>query len=139
MKDQLTLRVSTMNRSIRRQKMANWQLVKYRQKLRVCMNWVYRLQNYKSLYRILQLLQRSHLDNFLPKTLKLGWVAFHSITLQLKCLDFQFNQYKKLAPVLSCSAIGYAHDCVQQESFCYFKHYKILFLIFIFLFFNFFL
>ena len=38
---------------------------------------------------------------FLRKTLKLGWVAFHSVTYQLKCLDFQSNQYKKLVPVLS--------------------------------------
>ena len=65
------------------------------------MDWVDRPQNYKDLYGILQLLQRSHLDNFLLKTLKLGWVAFHSLKFQLKCLDFQSNQYKKLAPVLS--------------------------------------
>ena len=45
-----------------------------------------RPQNYKGLYGILQLLQGSHLDNFLLKTLKLGWVAFHSLTFQLKCL-----------------------------------------------------
>ena len=32
-------------------------------------------QKYKGLYGILQLLQGSHLDNFLLKTL--GWVAFH--------------------------------------------------------------
>ena len=37
-----------------------------------------RPQNYKGLYGILQLLQGSHLDNFSLKTLKLGWVAFHS-------------------------------------------------------------
>ena len=65
------------------------------------MDWVDRPQNYKDLYGILQLLQGSHLDNFPMKTLKLGWVAFHSLTFQLKCLDFQSNQYKKLAPVLS--------------------------------------
>ena len=65
------------------------------------MDWVDRPQNYKGLYGILQLLQRFHLDNFVPKTLKLGWVAFHSLPFQLKCLDFQFNRYKKLAPVLS--------------------------------------
>ena len=64
------------------------------------MDWVDRPQNYKDFYGILQLLQGSHLDNFPLKTLKLGWVAFHSLTLQLKCLDFQSNQYKKLAPVL---------------------------------------
>ena len=63
------------------------------------MDWVDRPQNYKDLYGILQLLQGSHLDNFPLKTLKLGWVAFHSLTLHLKCLDFQSNQYKKLAPV----------------------------------------
>ena len=65
------------------------------------MGWVDRLQNYKSLYGTLQLLQGSHLDNFSPKTLKLGWVAFYSLPFQLKCLDFQSNRYKKLAPVLS--------------------------------------
>ena len=46
------------------------------------MDWVDRLQNYKHLYGILQLLQRSHLDNFPLKTLKLGWIAFHSLTFQ---------------------------------------------------------
>ena len=63
------------------------------------MDWVDRSQNYKDLYGILQLLQGSHLDNFSLKTLKLGWVAFHSLTFQLRYLDFQSNQYKKLAPV----------------------------------------
>jgi len=52
------------------------------------MDWVDRPQNVKGLYGILQLLQGSHLDNFPPKTLKLDWVAFHSVTFQLKCLDF---------------------------------------------------
>ena len=56
--------------------------------------------NYKGLYVILQLLQRSHLNNFPRKTRKLGWVAFHLVTLQLKCLDFQSDQYKKLVTVL---------------------------------------
>ena len=65
------------------------------------MDWVDRPKNYKGLYGILQLLQGSHLDNFSLKTLKLGWVAFHPRTFQLKCLDFQSNQYRKLAPVLS--------------------------------------
>ena len=55
------------------------------------MDWVDRPQNYKALYGILQLLQGSHFDNFPLKTLKLGWVAFHSITFQLECLDFQSN------------------------------------------------
>ena len=65
------------------------------------MDWVDKPQNYKDLYGILQLLRFSHLNNFPLKTLKLGWVAFHSVTSQLKCLDFQSNQYKKLVPVLS--------------------------------------
>ena len=47
------------------------------------MDWVDRPKTYKGLYGIfLQLLQDSHLDNFLQKTLKLGWVAFHSLTFQ---------------------------------------------------------
>ena len=65
------------------------------------MDWVDRPQNYKDLSGILQLLQGSHLDNIPLKTLKLGWVAFHSLPFQFKCLDFQSNQYKKLAPVPS--------------------------------------
>ena len=65
------------------------------------MDWVDRPKNCKGLYGILQLLQGSHLDNFPQKTLKLGRVAFHSLTFQLQCLDFQSNQYKKLAPVPS--------------------------------------
>ena len=65
------------------------------------MDWVDKPQNYKDLYGILQLLRGSHLNNFLLKTLKLGWVAFHSVTCQFKCLDLQCNQYKKLVPVLS--------------------------------------
>ena len=46
------------------------------------MDWVDRPKNYKGLYGYLQLLQGSHLDNFPQKTLKLGWVAFHSLTFQ---------------------------------------------------------
>ena len=65
------------------------------------MDWVDKPQSYKDLYGILQILWGSHLNNSLLKTLKLGWVAFHSVTFQSKCLDFQSNQYKKLAPVLS--------------------------------------
>ena len=65
------------------------------------MDWVDKPQNYKDLYGILQLLQSSYLINFLLKTLKLDLVAFHSVTFQLKSLDFQSNQYKKLVPVLS--------------------------------------
>ena len=52
------------------------------------MDWVDRPQSYKGLYGILQLFQGSHLDNFPLKTLKLGWVTFHSLKVQLKCLDF---------------------------------------------------
>ena len=65
------------------------------------MAWVDKPQNYKDLYGILQLLRGSNWNNFLLKTLKVGWVAFHSLTFPLKCLDFQCNQYKKLVPVLS--------------------------------------
>ena len=65
------------------------------------MDWVDRSQNCKGLYGILSFLQGSHLDNFLLKTLKLDWVAFHSVTFRLKCLDFQSNQYEKLVPVFS--------------------------------------
>ena len=65
------------------------------------MDWVDWPQNYKGLYGILQLLPGSHLNNFPLKNLKLGWIAFHSVTFQLKCLDFQSNQYKKFVPVLS--------------------------------------
>ena len=65
------------------------------------MDWVVRPQNYKCPYGIYATLQGSHLNNFSLKTLKLGWVAFHSLRVQLKSLDFQSNQYKKLASVLS--------------------------------------
>ena len=65
------------------------------------MDWVDKPQHYKDLYGILQTLRGSHVNNFLRKTLKLGWVAFYSVTFQLKCLDFQSNRYKKLVPVLS--------------------------------------
>ena len=65
------------------------------------MDWVARPQNFKGLCGILQPLLGSHLDNIPLKILKLDWVAFHSVTFQLKCLDFQSNQYKKLVPVLS--------------------------------------
>ena len=65
------------------------------------MDWVNKPQNYKDLYETVQLLRGSHLNNVLQKTLKLGWVAFHSVKFQLKCLDFECNQYRKLVPVLS--------------------------------------
>ena len=65
------------------------------------MDWVDKPQNYKDFYGILELLRGSRLSSFPLKTFKLGWVAFHSVKVQLKCLDFQCNQYKKLVPVLS--------------------------------------
>ena len=65
------------------------------------MDWVDRPKNCKGLYGILQLLQGSHLNNLPLKTLKLNWVAFHTVTFELKCLDFQSNPYKKLVSVLS--------------------------------------
>ena len=65
------------------------------------MDWVGKPQNYKDLYGILQLLRGFLLNNFPLKTFKLGWVAFRSVTVQLKCLDVQSNQKKKLVPVLS--------------------------------------
>ena len=57
------------------------------------MDWVDKAQNYKDSYEILELLRGSHLNNFPLKTLKLGWVAFHPVTFQMKCLDFQSNQH----------------------------------------------
>ena len=62
------------------------------------MDWVDKPQSYKGLYGILQLLRGSHLNNFPLKTLKLGWVPFHSVTFQSKCLDFQSNQYTETRP-----------------------------------------
>ena len=38
------------------------------------------------------------MDNFPLKTRQFGWVAFHSLTFQLKCLDFRSNQYNKTRP-----------------------------------------
>ena len=87
------------------------------------MDWVDRPKNnYKGLYGILQLWQGSHLDNFSLKTLKLGWVAFHPRTFQLKCLDFQSNQYKKLAPVLSRFCNGLWKFDFFSLSFCRMQH-----------------
>ena len=117
MKDQLNLRVYTKNRSIQRRKMAKWSLFKCHLKQRVCMDWVDKPQNYKDLYGILQLLRSSHLNNFQLKTLKLGWVALHSVTFQLKCLDFQSNRYKKLVPALSRFCNGLQSTCLSVDSF----------------------
>ena len=72
------------------------------------MDWVDKPQNYKDLY---------NLNNFPLKTLQLGWVAFHSVTFQLKCLDFQSNQYKKLVPVLSRFCNGLCLHIVLLSSY----------------------
>ena len=72
------------------------------------MGWVDKPQNCKDLSGILQLLQGYHLNNFLLKTLKLGWVAFHSVTFELKCLDSQCSQYiRNLSQSSHVSAMGY--------------------------------
>ena len=59
------------------------------------MDWEDKPQNYKDLYGILQPLRDSHLKNFPLKTLSNGWVAFQSVTFQLKCLDFHSDQKKR--------------------------------------------
>ena len=99
MKDQLDVRVFTTNRSIwRRTEWLNGSSSNITQN-REFMDWVDRPQgfvwNFATFARLL------FLDNISLKALKLGWVAFHSLKFQLKVLDFQSNQYKKLAPVLS--------------------------------------
>ena len=48
----------------------------------------------RNVYGILLLFQGSHLNNISLKILNFGWVAFHSATFQLKCLDFQSNQHE---------------------------------------------
>ena len=58
------------------------------------MDWVDEPQNYKDMYGILQLLRGSHLNNFPLKTLKLGWVAFHSGKFHLKCLEYVSKNFK---------------------------------------------
>ena len=71
------------------------------------MDWVDRPQNYRGLYGILQLLQDSHLDNFPLKTLKLGWVAFHSLAFQLKCLNCQLINIRNSPQSSHVYAMGY--------------------------------
>ena len=51
------------------------------------MDWVDKPENYEGLYGILQLCKGSNLNNLPLKTLKLGWVAFHSVTFSFKCLN----------------------------------------------------
>lgn len=77
------------------------------------MDWVDWPQNYKGLYRILQLMQGFHLDNFPLKTLKIDWVAFLLATLQSKCLDFQ--SYKM--NIKNLSQASCFHN--QSAAFCY--------------------
>ena len=62
--------------------------------------------------------KQTNLNNFPLKTLKLGRVAFHSVTLLLfKCLDFQSNQYKKLVLVLSrfCNCLLIRMICLHDR------------------------
>ena len=89
-----------------------------------CMDWVDRSQNYKGVYGIiLQLLQGFHLDNFPVKTLKLGLVAFHSLTFQLKCWNFQSNQLNNL--VLYSVLFHFGHICRQIQCAVYILYSKI--------------
>ena len=64
------------------------------------MDWVEKPQNYKGLYKFASS-ARLPFGQFSAENSKLGWVTFHSLAFELKCLDFQSNRYKKLAPVLS--------------------------------------
>ena len=57
--------------------------------------------------RILRLLRGSHLNNFPLKTLELGWVAFHSVTFQLKYLDFNLINIRNSSQTSHVSAMGY--------------------------------
>ena len=72
------------------------------------MNWVDRPKNniIRVCMEFCNFCKVPHLDNFPQKTLKLGRVAFHSLAFQFLCLDFQSNQYKKLAPVPSHFCTG---------------------------------
>ena len=70
------------------------------------MDWVDQPQKYNDLYGIVQFLQGSHLENSL-KILKIGWVAFYSLTFQLKGFDFQSNQERNSPQCSHVSATGY--------------------------------
>ena len=85
MKDQLNLRVLPRVEVFRGRKWQNGSSsnITYNIVFNVCTDWVDKPQNYKDLYRILQLLWGSHLNNFPLKTLKLGCIAFHSVTFRL--------------------------------------------------------
>ena len=66
------------------------------------MDWVEKPQNNKDLYRIVQLLRGSHLNNFLLKTLKTWLDNFLFVNTAVEMfIDFQFYQCKKLTQVLS--------------------------------------
>ena len=66
---------------------------------------------------ILQTLRGSHLNNFPRKTLKLDWVAFHSVTFQLKCLDFNLINLRNSSQSSHVSAIAYkAHASMWKNS-----------------------
>ena len=64
-------------------------------------------ENYKDLYGILQVLRGYHWYNFLQKTLKLGWVGFHSVTFQLNQLIFNLINIRNSSQSSHVSAIGY--------------------------------
>ena len=63
------------------------------------MDWVDKSQNFGSIRICMVLCNFCEVPIW--TILKLGWVAFYSEAFQLKCLDFQSTQYKKLVPVLS--------------------------------------
>ena len=82
MKDQLNFRVFTANRRIWEE---NGKMVPFQISPKIESLYGLGIDRPQGLYGILQLLLGSHLDNFLLKTLKLGWVAFNSITFPLEC------------------------------------------------------
>ena len=72
------------------------------------MDWVDRPKNFKGLYGILQLLHSSHLDNFPQKTLKLGRVAFHSLSFQIfNLIQDQYINIRNSPQCPHVSAIRY--------------------------------
>ena len=83
------------------------------------MDWVDRPKSCKSLYGILQLLQGSHLDNFPRKTLKLNWVAFHSVSFQLKCLRPRHTM-RQIAATHRSDKSPRLHCCCDKAACAYF-------------------
>ena len=66
---------------------------------------------------ILQTLRGSHLNNFPRKTLKLDWVALHSVTFRLKCLDFNLINLRNSSQSSHVSAIACkAHASMWKNS-----------------------